>query len=424
MIGSRFQTFHDFGFVSLDIHQCIEEDTGIYTCRATNALGSTDLQVRLQCVARANLELQTQHPEGLRRIQHLESSNRGNRASFIDETINQRPHFLTPLKDVAIVEGQVAHFECRIEPVSDPSLKVEWFHNKTALKVGSRFQTFHDFGFVSLNILQTVSEDSGVYTCRITNALGYAEISAQLRCVANSTLLLETQHPDSLKQIQDLEEGNRYRRALEQDEDVRIAPRFLTQFTDISILENQSAHFECRVEPDNDPSLKVDWFHNGKSLKIGSRFQHLLDFGYISLDILQCIAEDSGVYTCRVTNKIGFAEQQVNLTCAGKSNLELDTQNPEGLKKIRYLEDLTRFARPEAVDPDVNQAPRFLTKFHNAIVEEGGLAHFENRIEPVNDPSMKIEWFHNDKQLTVGKIDGKSSKVTSYRISCNFQRSL
>lgn len=390
--------------MSLDIHQCIEEDSGVYTCRATNALGYADLQVTMKCVARASLELQTQHPEGLRRIQHLEHHNRGNRDSFIDDSVSQRPKFVTALRDVAIVEGQVAHYECRIEPTSDPTLKVEWFHNQTALKVGSRFQTFHDFGFVSLNILQCISEDSGIYTCRITNALGYAEVSASLRCVASSTLLLETQHPDGLKQIQYLEDGSRNKRRADEDDGVGIPPRFLTRFTDVSISENQTAHFECRIEPDNDSSLRVEWFRNQKAITVGSRFQHLLDFGYISLDILQCIAEDSGTYTCRVTNKMGYTETSVNLVCAGKASLELDSQNPDGLRKIRHLEDSNRMTRLTEVEESVSCAPRFLTSFRDAVIIEGGSAHFESRIEPINDSTLKIEWFHNENQLTVGRF--------------------
>ncbi|KAI1293738.1 Titin [Halotydeus destructor] len=401
-VGSRFHVFHDFGYVSLDIQQCVAEDSGVYTCRASNALGFSDLQVELKCTPEGLFELSSQHPESLKKIQYLEAHNKGNRESFIDESISQRPHFLTPLQDISIVEGQVAHFECRIEPISDSTLKVEWFHNKTALKVGSRFQTFHDFGFVSLNILQSIAEDSGVYTCRITNALGYAEASASLRCVANSSMLTETQHPDSLKQIQYLEDQSKYKRRNEEETDVRTAPRFLTPFTDVHIMENQTAHFECRVEPDNDPHLKVEWFINGKSLQVGSRFQHMLDFGFISLDILQCIAEDSGILTCRISNKIGYAESRVNLTCIGKGSLELDTNNPDGLRQIKYLEDMSRFARPQSADQVFNQPPVFLSRFNDSIIEEGASAHFENRIEPVNDPTMKVEWFHNDKQLTVG----------------------
>ena len=33
-----------------------------------------------------------------------------------------------------MAEGQVAHFEAQIEPIHDPQLKIEFFHNGKSLK--------------------------------------------------------------------------------------------------------------------------------------------------------------------------------------------------------------------------------------------------------------------------------------------------
>ena len=35
-----------------------------------------------------------------------------------------------------IKEGQRVHFECRLIPVGDPKLKVDWFHNGKPVKQG------------------------------------------------------------------------------------------------------------------------------------------------------------------------------------------------------------------------------------------------------------------------------------------------
>ena len=40
------------------------------------------------------------------------------------------------MKTIEVKEGQRAHFECKIIPVSDPTLKVEWLHNGQPLKQG------------------------------------------------------------------------------------------------------------------------------------------------------------------------------------------------------------------------------------------------------------------------------------------------
>lgn len=55
-----------------------------------------------------------------------------------------RPVFLTPLKSVENVEGQPIHLECKLEPVNDPKLKVEWFVNGVEIRSGK----FVDIVFV------------------------------------------------------------------------------------------------------------------------------------------------------------------------------------------------------------------------------------------------------------------------------------
>ncbi len=53
-----------------------------------------------------------------------------------DEATTQAPVFTTPMKSIEIKEGQRAHFEARIIPVSDPTMKIEWLHNGQPIKQG------------------------------------------------------------------------------------------------------------------------------------------------------------------------------------------------------------------------------------------------------------------------------------------------
>ena len=54
-----------------------------------------------------------------------------------EETTAQAPVFTSSPKSIEVMEGQKAHFEARIIPVSDPSLKVEWFLNGQPIKQGN-----------------------------------------------------------------------------------------------------------------------------------------------------------------------------------------------------------------------------------------------------------------------------------------------
>lgn len=170
----------------------------------------TNSVIDYQPVAKKQLILESQHPEGLQKIQHLEDTSRYERDTWVQEEVQIKPKFLTQLNlQENLKEGQNAHFECRLEPVTDTNLKVEWFHNGKQVPfgmcklyekpfelylvhtvtlflltylTGHRYRPIHDFGYVALSILSIVPEDSGTYTCRATNLLGSAEQTSYLSC--------------------------------------------------------------------------------------------------------------------------------------------------------------------------------------------------------------------------------------------------
>lgn len=156
----------------------IAEDSGTYTCRAVNLVGSDEVSCSLTCRSTAQVLTDTQNELGLEQIHYLEDRSKYQRREDIEETTTQAPIFTTSLNNVEIKEGQRAHFECRLIPVSDATMKVEWFHNNKPVKAGSRFVETNSFGFVALDIMYAYPEDSGTYTCRAKNIIGEAITSA------------------------------------------------------------------------------------------------------------------------------------------------------------------------------------------------------------------------------------------------------
>lgn len=50
----------------------------------------------------------------------------------------QRPVFTQPLQNLDnLTENETAHFECRLIPVGDPNLKVEWFRNEKPIETST-----------------------------------------------------------------------------------------------------------------------------------------------------------------------------------------------------------------------------------------------------------------------------------------------
>jgi len=90
---------------------------------------------------------------------------------------------------------------------------------------------------------------------------------------------------------------------------------FNTQIESTTVEEASSVHFETRVEPKNDPKLRVEWYRNGKPLPSGHRYKSIFDLGFVSLDILSMYSEDSGEYICRAVNDHGEAITKAMVTC-------------------------------------------------------------------------------------------------------------
>ena len=66
------------------------------------------------------------------------------------------------------------HIEGRIEPVHDPKLKVQFYHNGKPVPEGSRYHVTFDFGYVALDISGIYAQDAGTYVCKAVNELGEA----------------------------------------------------------------------------------------------------------------------------------------------------------------------------------------------------------------------------------------------------------
>lgn len=244
-------------------------------------------------------------------LRMLEDRRRYDRTEDTDQTTTQAPVFTSSLKNIEILEGQRAHFEARLIPISDPTMKVQWFCNNKLVKSGSRFTEFNDFGFVALDIMGSNAEDSGTYTCVATNALGQAITSASLVVHTKDSIILDTMNQDAMQKIAHLE--TRGQRASVVEEATFQAPVFTSPIKDQSLTENAPLHFEARLIPVGDPDLKVEWFRNGAPLQPANRISTMHDFGYVALDMKYVKPEDTGTYTCRATNKLGQAVSSAKL---------------------------------------------------------------------------------------------------------------
>ena len=171
-----------------------KEDAGSYQLVASNALGRQEASIDLKVEAHAqSVDTTTMHAKTLEETRRFEMTKKSSLTSTVMEmnVSKSKPVFVTTLQDPQpVVEGQNIHLEARLEPIGDPTIKVEWLCNGRPLTIGSRFKTYNDFGFIALDIVGVNMQDAGSYICRATNALGMAETSASVK-VNFSTLSKE-----------------------------------------------------------------------------------------------------------------------------------------------------------------------------------------------------------------------------------------
>lgn len=359
------------------------------------------MSATILCRGKGSIERESQFTDTYKKGHLLEERGYYTRDALEDEAIKQAPVFTTAPRNAEVIEGDRVHFECQLTPVGDPTLTVEWLKNGEPLLQGSRFVEIFDFGFVALDIKHVYPEDSGRYTIRAKNAFGEAIAQAFLKCRPTSSLITSTQLEGSLSSIRRLE--HKKERTVEEEELISEAPVFTQPMRNLSLIENQSAHFETRLIPVGDPHMRVDWFHNGSPLLLGSRISTINDFGYVALDLKYVKPSDSGTFQCRASNLLGQAVCSATMRVEDTKSIISDTSFPESLPKISYLEGRNYYRKEEITETTSDKKPHFVTPLKGPnLLEEGKSAHFECRIEPFPDDTMEVQWLHNGHPLQIG----------------------
>lgn len=331
------KTITEFGYVVLEIYPVYPEDSGEYICRAVNAVGEAVTAATLTCTGVENIEHQSQLPQGKQqaaqqRIHELETR----RPELFEqpEIEHGPPRFVSQLPQSVpqLREGVVLHIDAQLEPAGDPQLKLEWFHDGAPVRDTNRMKLINDFGFVVLELAPAEPQDTGTWLCRATNAHGSAETQCQIEVIGDSGVSYEWVSPGERRErINELEDWiNRPSAALGNfivelllhilkflaiPEADFGAPKFTEPLADAGQLDELAAHaFICVLEPVGDPSLRIEWQHNGHAIPYSNRIVLSNDFGVITLMIKQLITQDTGEYRCIARNAKGEAQTSATIT--------------------------------------------------------------------------------------------------------------
>ncbi|KAL1455864.1 hypothetical protein WDU94_000636, partial [Cyamophila willieti] len=88
------------------------------------------------------------------------------------------PIFITPLRDIAVVSGGAARFECIVQ--ADPAPSITWAKDNQVIHPSHQHHIEFRNGVCRLTLPHAYPFDAGVYSCTAVNAVGTVETSANL----------------------------------------------------------------------------------------------------------------------------------------------------------------------------------------------------------------------------------------------------
>ncbi|XP_009989473.1 PREDICTED: titin-like [Tauraco erythrolophus] len=317
------------GAAALKIESTARQDAAWYTATAINKAGRDTTRCKV------NVEVEHAEPEPERRLiipkgtykakeiaapelepLHLRyGQEQWEEGDLYDKEKQQKPFFKKKLTSLRLKQFGPAHFECRLTPIGDPTMVVEWLHDGKPLEAANRLRMINEFGYCSLDYGVAYSRDSGVITCRATNKYGTDHTSATLIVKDEKSLVEESQLPEGRRGLQRIEELERMAHegalpAVAVDQKEKQKPEIVLVPEPARVLEGETARFRCRVT--GYPLPKVNWYLNGQLIRKSKRFRLRYD-GIYYLDIVDCKSYDTGEVRVTAENPEGFIEHKVRL---------------------------------------------------------------------------------------------------------------
>ncbi|KAK5974865.1 hypothetical protein GCK32_004431, partial [Trichostrongylus colubriformis] len=405
------------GFFALTIDPVQVEDTGRYTCMATNEYGQASTSAFF-------------------RVLKVEKEA-------------APPRFINALKDRECKEGDVINFECEVEGWPEPELV--WLVDDQPLRPSHDFKIEYDGMNAKLEIRDAQPDDTGVYCVKIQNEFGTEESKAKLVVVPDP----DKNHvaPEFQATIEDVEcnEGDEVRFKsvitgdpnpeitwmingipLSESEKVRFIsedgiciliikdvtrhfdgtvtcqgsnrlgttscdgrlkvrvppapPSFAKPLEDRVVQENAVVSFDVDVLGYPEPAVT---FHlKGKELKHGVDGVDIAGAdGYYKVIISGCTLDvHDGEMVCRAVNEHGAAESRARLTVE-----PMEEESRSAPTFIKDIEDQTvKYGVPAVFETTVRGSPNpEVTWFING-----------QRMDK-DTPGVKIEFVNHDHKLTI-----------------------
>ena len=250
------------GVALVIVNEIYPEDSGKYTCKATNAKGSVETSSTIKVTPKVSKAI----------------ANGG--ASSGSQT---QPRIYQHLQSRVAKDGEPVTLECTI--TGDASFDVVWLHNEKEIKPSKDFNYVTKANKYALEISEVFPEDEGTYTCEAFNDAG--------ECFTTCSMFVEVpgdpQPPVG-------------------------SPKLKSYPKSLTVNRGDSAAFLAELEAGAADPLKATWMKDGKELKEQPmKIKFSCNKTIVSLNISDSGAGDAGQYACIISNNKGDVKAAFSL---------------------------------------------------------------------------------------------------------------
>ncbi|XP_071038443.1 twitchin-like [Parasteatoda tepidariorum] len=359
---------HADGVVTMEIVGCTVEDSGRYSCRATNALGEDETWCHVQVEDRKGPPQKT--------------------PLLLLPPSTTSPYRPSPMRDTSYRASSVSKNKYSTSDYSSTTDYSSKYSSNNYSSSSSKYSSskYSSNKYESSSYNKQSSSSSKDYLSSSKDYFSSSKdylssskdyLSSSKDSLSSSSTTKRTQKPYGKKKTEGGgEETVRSRtstRELEIPDDT--APSFKEGLTDTEVKDGDPLTLKCVLIGDPDP--QVEWFKNKEPLHSSD----IIDLKYknkvATLTIGEVFPEDEGTYTCKATNSLGTTSTVAKLTVL------LPKENKKKKKE------------------GGSKPPRITSHLVSQVAKDGDPMTLSCTVKCPSD--FEVVWLHNEKEIKNSK---------------------
>ncbi|XP_047458113.1 myopalladin isoform X4 [Mugil cephalus] len=391
---------------SLIIAEAFEEDTGRYSCFASNFYGtdSTSAEIYVEGASSSDSDVE-QHFEHVAQLQRKQPQTPSSLPPPSSQTLPAEEEDSVSSQPAAATEEPAEELfsQTTNQVVPEPlppvqiSASVPPLPEFSQVAVASTAHPVQEEATVlPVQVFtSTSSGDAGLTEVQrvLTAPLGLPAPQTVQTAIAPSLPLNSA--PAQTIQPESQTSNHNYPQGLN-GQPIMAAPVFTKSLQDLLASEGQLVVLECRVK--GSPSPRVDWYREGTLIDDSPDFRILQkkprspaeSEEICTLVIAEVFPEDSGVFTCTANNKYGTVSSTAALRVKG---------NGSNSNHVRPLNSLMvkpgpmqeHFPPAPAVNPHLEVAVTSSIKPHSSTIRLDPLISSTVRLDPLNTSTLRLD---------------------------------